>query len=65
MRNTMTAPARHVRMTAIQILPIIVLDMSFRLQRNWNRLLAEMLFWSVTLALLLEDDVAMLAAMFS
>lgn len=52
-------------MTAIQIFPIIVLDMSPKLQRNWNRLLAEMLFWGVTLALLLEDDVAILATMFS
>ncbi len=39
--------------------------MSSRLQCNWNRLLAETLFWGVTLALLLEDDVAMLATMFS
>ncbi|MBO9538221.1 MAG: hypothetical protein J7548_16295 [Herbaspirillum sp.] len=61
----MTACARHVRMDAIRILPITGLDMSLRLQRNWNRLLAETLFWSVTLALLLEDDVAMLAVMLS
>lgn len=61
----MTARARHVRMSAIQIIPITGPDMSLRLQHNWNRLLAETLFWSVTLALLLEDDVAMLAVMFS
>ncbi|MBB5391130.1 MULTISPECIES: hypothetical protein [unclassified Herbaspirillum] len=52
-------------MSAIQIIPITGPDMSLRLQHNWNRLLAETLFWSVTLALLLEDDVAMLAVMFS
>ncbi|WP_280868430.1 hypothetical protein [Herbaspirillum sp. LeCh32-8] len=35
------------------------------LQRTWHLLAAETLFWGVTLALLLEDDVAMLAVMFS
>ncbi|KAF1041476.1 MAG: hypothetical protein GAK35_03283 [Herbaspirillum frisingense] len=35
------------------------------LRRAWYLLVAETLFWGVTLALLLEDDVAMLAVMFS
>ncbi len=35
------------------------------LWRTWHLLAAETLFWGVTLALLLEDDVAMLAVMFS
>lgn len=42
-----------------------MLDMSSNLRRTWHLLAAETLFWGVTLALLLEDDVAMLAAIFS
>lgn len=39
--------------------------MPLRLQQTWQTLFAQALFWSVTLALMLEDDVAMLAVMFT
>jgi hypothetical protein len=39
--------------------------MNARLQTLWNYTSAYALLWFVTLALMLEDDVAMLATMFS
>jgi len=44
---------------------ITVANMHPRLRGAGQRLLAHTLFWSVMLTLLLEDDVAMLACMFS
>jgi hypothetical protein len=39
--------------------------MAARLRSIEHRMMAELLFWSITLILLLEDDVAMLAMMMS
>jgi hypothetical protein len=61
----MTIGPPHVRIAATQTFAILVLDMQLKLWRTWHRLAAETLFWGVALALLLEDDVAMLAAVFS
>ncbi|MBP0597866.1 hypothetical protein J8I26_07130 [Herbaspirillum sp. LeCh32-8] len=61
----MTVRRAHVRIAATQTFAIPVLNKHSNLQRTWHLLAAETLFWGVTLALLLEDDVAMLAVMFS
>lgn len=61
----MTVRPPHVRIAATQTFVILVSDMHSNLQRAWYLLAAETLFWGVTLTLLLEDDVAMLAVMFS
>jgi hypothetical protein len=53
----------HVRMAALSFFAIDELDMAASLRMTGHRLLAELLFWSITLVLLLEDDVAMLAMM--
>ncbi len=50
-------------MAALSFFAIDELDMAASLCMTGHRLLAELLFWSITLVLLLEDDVAMLAMM--
>ncbi|MET2989212.1 hypothetical protein, partial [Herbaspirillum seropedicae] len=56
---------RHVRITATQFLAIGRLDMVARLDTAKHWVLAQLLFWSIVLILMLEDDVAMLAMMMS
>ena len=53
----------HVRMAALSFFAIDELDMAASLRMTGHRVLAELLFWSIPLILLLEDDVAMLAMM--
>jgi hypothetical protein len=52
-------------MAALSFFAIDELDMaaSLRMTLTGHRVLAELIFWSITLVLLLEDDVAMLAMM--
>ena len=61
----MTVCGGHVRIAAPQFFAIRRLDMAARLRSIEHRMMAELLFWSITLILLLEDDVAMLAMMMS
>ncbi|NQE49237.1 hypothetical protein RC52_12280 [Herbaspirillum rubrisubalbicans] len=53
----------HVRIAATLFFAIVELDMAASLRMTGHRVLAELLFWSITLLLLLDDDVAMLAMM--
>ena len=53
----------HVRIAALSIFVIDELDMAASLRMTGHRVLAELLFWSIPLILLLEEDVAMLAMM--